>query len=144
MHCKDPECLKACPTGATVQRADGIVYVDDTKCVGCRYCMNACPYTARYFNAKERYYFGEQGPTPFEERGYKRHQTGVVSKCDFCQHRVDSGLEPACVANCMCKARIFGDLDDPYSEVSRLIKEKGGRPLYPELGTDPSVYYLQP
>lgn len=144
MHCKEPECLKACPTGATEQREDGIVFVDNTKCVGCRYCMNACPYTARYFHAKERYYFGEQGPTPYEEWGYQKHPTGVVSKCDFCRHRVDEGLEPACVANCMCKARTFGDLDDPYSEVSRLIKEKGGRPLYPELGTEPSVYYLQP
>jgi Fe-S-cluster-containing dehydrogenase component len=143
MHCKEPECEKACPSGATQKREDGIVYVDKDKCVGCRYCMMACPYNARYFMGKERSYFAE-GPTPFEEVGYQRHVIGTVSKCDFCRDRVDNGLEPACVANCMCKARVFGDLDDPYSEVSRLIREKGGRQLLPELGTEPSVYYLQP
>ncbi|MBI2954525.1 MAG: 4Fe-4S dicluster domain-containing protein [Chloroflexi bacterium] len=142
MHCREPECVKACPSGATVQREDGIVYVDETKCVGCRYCLMACPYGSRFFHAKERYYFEGYGATPFEEWGYRRHPTGVVSKCDFCRHRVDQGLEPACVANCMTKARHFGDLDDPQSEVSRLIRDRGGSQLYPELGTDPSVYYL--
>ncbi|MDO8692254.1 MAG: 4Fe-4S dicluster domain-containing protein [Dehalococcoidia bacterium] len=144
MHCKDPECLKVCPSGATQQREDGIVFVDADVCVGCRACMVACPYTARYYHDAEKYYFGDQGPTPFEEVGYKQHPVGVVSKCDFCRHRVDEGLEPACVANCMAKGRFFGDLDDPYSEVSRLISEKRGSQLYPELGTDPSVYYLPP
>ncbi len=142
MHCREPECLKACPAGATIQREDGIIYGDGDKCVGCRYCMMACPYAARYYHGKERYYFGDQGPTPVEEWGYRRHPVGVVSKCDFCRHRLEKGLEPACVANCMVKGRYFGDLDDPSSEVSRLIRERGGYQLHPELGTDPSVYYL--
>ncbi|MBI2304592.1 MAG: 4Fe-4S dicluster domain-containing protein [Chloroflexi bacterium] len=145
MQCQEPECEKVCPTGATQKRADGIVTVDASKCVGCRYCMMACPYNARYYHAKERYYFPETGgPTPFEAIGYQKHPPGTVSKCNFCLPRVGAGLEPACVANCMTKARYFGDLDDPYSEVSRLIRDKGGYQLQPELGTDPSVYYLPP
>jgi molybdopterin-containing oxidoreductase family iron-sulfur binding subunit len=86
-------------------------------------------------------YFGEV-LTPFEETRYKDHLEGVVEKCDFCRHRLEQGLEPACVANCMTKARIFGDLDDPESEVSRLIHEENGFQLNPELGTNPSVFYL--
>lgn len=144
MHCQDPACKTVCPTGATTQNGGGIVTVDETKCVGCRYCMMACPYQARYFHAKEREYFPGQGLTPFEQVGYQRHAPGMVSKCDFCQHRLEEGLEPACVANCMCKARYFGDLDDPNSEVSRLIRDRAGYQLHPELGTDPSVYYLSP
>jgi len=144
MHCQDPACQKVCPTGATQKREDGIVIVDDTMCVGCRYCMMACPYQARYFHAKSREYFPGQGLTPYEKVSYTKHPTGVVSKCNFCLHRVERGQEPACVANCMAKARYFGDLDDPSSEVSRLIRDRGGYQLHPELGTDPSVYYLPP
>lgn len=144
MHCQDPACQKVCPTGATTQQENGIVTVDEEKCVGCRYCMMACPYQARYFLAKEREYFPGQGLTPFEEVGYKRHKIGAVSKCDLCQHRLEQGQEPACSANCMAKARTFGDLDDPYSEASRLVRDRGGFQLHPELGTSPSVYYLPP
>lgn len=146
MHCADPPCLHVCPTGATAKREEdgGVVVIDKDKCVGCRYCMMACPYGARYFHAKEREYFPGQGLTPYEEWGYKDHPPGVVEKCDFCVERVEKGLMPACVANCPTKARYFGDLDDPYSEVSRLIRERGGSQLHPELGTDPSVYYLPP
>jgi molybdopterin-containing oxidoreductase family iron-sulfur binding subunit len=104
--------------------------------------MMACPYGSRYFQDSERSYYGEHGPVPFETIRYAAHEVGVVEKCDFCRHRVQDGLEPACVANCMCKARIFGDLEDPESEVSRLIREKEGFQLNAELGTNPSVYYL--
>jgi len=142
-HCAEPPCLDVCPTGATFKRANGIVDIDPDKCVGCRYCMMACPYQARFFHARERTYFAE-GPTPFEQVGYRRHQVGVVSKCNFCLPRVERGLEPACVANCMTRARTFGDLDDPASEVSKLLRDRGGTQLYPELGTDPSIYYLPP
>jgi molybdopterin-containing oxidoreductase family iron-sulfur binding subunit len=141
MHCAEPPCLEVCPTGATFKHANGIVDIDPEKCVGCRYCMMACPYDQRFFHDRERHYFAD-GPTPYEKRGYQRHQTGVVSKCNFCLPRLAKNLEPACAANCMARARTFGDLDDPNSEVSKLIRDRGGYQLYPELGTNPSVYYL--
>ena len=144
MHCADPPCVQVCPTGASLKAPDGIVSVDADRCVGCRYCMMACPYGARYFHAQEREYFPGQGLTPNEEIGYKKHPPGVVEKCDFCRHRLGNGGVPACVANCPAVARYFGDLDDPDSHVSRLIGERGGFQLRPELGTNPSVYYLPP
>lgn len=144
MHCADPICVAVCPTGASVKRPDGIVTVDSAKCVGCEACVIACPYSARNFYAKERQYFPGQGLVSYEKAGYRRHPTGVVEKCDFCLPRIEKGLEPACVASCMTGARRFGDLADPYSEVSQLIKSRGGFQLHPELGTDPSVYYLAP
>ena len=152
MHCAEPACEKVCPSGATVKEEDGTVTVDCETCIGCRYCMVACPYGSRYFNDRELNYYGDQR-TPYEEVGAdppegleskprRARRTGRVEKCDLCSHRREQELEPACVANCMAKARYFGDLDDPYSEVSRLVREKGGFQLNPELGTDPSVYYL--
>ncbi|OGK91631.1 MAG: 4Fe-4S ferredoxin [Candidatus Rokubacteria bacterium GWC2_70_24] len=142
MHCETPPCEAVCPTGATFKRPDGIVDIDREICVGCRYCMQACPYEARYFHAKERFYFGAQGPTEYEAVGYAQHPTGVVMKCNFCAQRLTRGEEPSCVMTCPTNARTFGDLEDPHSEVNRLIKERGGEPLHPELGTGPSVYYL--
>jgi Fe-S-cluster-containing dehydrogenase component len=154
-HCKEPPCERVCPTGATAKQEDGIVTVDYDKCIGCRYCMMACPYGARYFSEDNWEYFPGQGLTPYEEQGYPQYQTGVVSKCTFCQERIDEGLRkglkpgcdreatPACVINCMCQARYFGDLDDPESEVSQLIRARRGFTLRPELGTEPSVYYLR-
>ncbi|MBI2917125.1 MAG: 4Fe-4S dicluster domain-containing protein [Chloroflexi bacterium] len=143
MHCKEPACLNVCPSGATQKRADGIVWVDHDKCIGCRYCINACPYDARYFLAKIRPYY-PQGFTPYEEVMYQRFRTGVVYKCDFCKDRLDQGLNPACVDTCLAKACNIGDLDDPDSEVSRLIASRHGFQLSPEAGTEPSVYYLPP
>ncbi|MBI4589280.1 MAG: 4Fe-4S dicluster domain-containing protein [Candidatus Rokubacteria bacterium] len=143
MQCRDPACLPVCPTGATVQREDGVVVIDRELCIGCRYCMQACPYGARYFNDGADTYFPGL-PTPYEQSGDDRHPSGVVEKCDFCLARVERGLEPACVANCMTKARVFGDLDDPESDISRLIRRKAGFQLNPEFGTDPCVYYLPP
>jgi len=143
-HCENAPCVDACPTGASFKWAeDGIVDIDPDKCVGCRACMMACPYSNRYYNDNPQHYF-EQGPTAYEEARTARHQTDVVMKCNFCRDRVRAGKQPACVANCPTVARIFGDLDDPNSEVSRLIKERSGFPLHPEAGTKPSVYYLPP
>ncbi len=144
MHCRVPSCVEACPTGASKRRPDGIVTIDRDKCLGCEACIIACPYNARSFYAKEKEYFPGQGFTPFEQVGYQKHRVGVVEKCDFCISRVEKGLSPACVINCMAKARYFGDLDDPYSEVSQLIKTRGAVQIHPELNTDPSVYYLVP
>jgi Fe-S-cluster-containing dehydrogenase component len=142
-HCAEPSCVAVCPTGATYKsEVDGTVLVDAEKCVGCRACMTACPYHARYYLDQIRNYYAGQGPTPYEKVGYERHNAGTVEKCDFCTERSKRGQEPACVANCPAVARIFGDLDDPDSEVSMLVRRDAGYQLLPELGNDPSVYYL--
>lgn len=144
MHCEDAPCLKACPTGATYRREDGIIMVKDEECMGCRYCIMACPYDARSYNAKDsEQYFQGQGFTPFEEEGRERHLRGVVEKCTFCAERLDQGKKPACAATCPSDARIFGDLDDPTSEVAKLISIGLARPRLEELGTRPSVYYIE-
>ena len=156
-HCKDPACVKVCPTGATEQREDGIVQIDADKCMGCRYCLIACPYQVRsYISEDGKEYFPGQGLTAYEKIGEKLypHQKGVVTKCNFCKERVDEGISkglkpgedreatPACVNSCPNKARVFGDLDDPDSEISELIREKRAVPLHPEHGTEPCVYYV--
>ncbi len=152
-HCKEPKCAKACPTGATEQREDGIVTVDQDKCVGCRYCLISCPYQVRSYYADEREYFPGQGLTEYEKMRKQLYpmQLNVVVKCNFCVERIDEGLKrglkpgvdreatPACVNICPTKARYFGDLDDPDSEISSLIQEKRAVPLHPEYDTDPCV-----
>jgi phenylacetyl-CoA:acceptor oxidoreductase subunit 1 len=156
-QCADPACVKVCPTGATQQREDGIVWVDEDKCVGCRYCMIACPYQMRtiYENGNKEYFPG-QGLTEHEKMGQilYPHQPGVVQKCVFCKERIDSGMAagltpgvdreatPACVISCPTNAIHFGDLDDPASEINRIIKEKNGHPFHPEFNTEPSIYYI--
>ncbi|AWJ93591.1 tetrathionate reductase subunit B (plasmid) [Azospirillum baldaniorum] len=119
-HCEDPPCIPVCPTGATFQRRDGIVVVDNTVCVGCAYCVQACPYDARFIN----------------------HETQTADKCTFCVHRVEAGLLPACVETCVGGARIFGDLNDPDSAVATLVREENPKVLKPEQGTQPRVFYL--
>lgn len=156
-QCKEPVCIENCPTGATYQREDGIVAVDADKCTGCQQCILLCPYHQRMCNyGEQKGYYPGQGLTPLEELGAKLHPypDGTVVKCDFCKDVIDAGLAkglkpgvdreatPACVNTCMCHARIFGDLDDPDSEVSKLLAERGGRVLHPEFATEPSVYYL--
>ena len=141
MHCAEPECEKACPTKAITKRPDGIVTIDNDKCMGCRYCILACPYASLRALDKICTYY-EDYLTPFEETGYQQHKVGTTEKCDFCLDRLEQGMEPACVTACMAKARFFGDLDDPDSEVSRLIKERDGFVLNPEMNTEPSCYYL--
>ncbi len=142
MHCEEPACVEVCPTGATYQREDGLVLIDGSKCVGCKACMMACPYDARYLWDGKAGYF-TPGLTPYEERAYAQHVPGAVQKCDFCASRLDEGLQPSCVETCLTEALIFGDLDDPDSDVSRALSD-GRVPfrLKEELGTRPSVYYL--
>jgi molybdopterin-containing oxidoreductase family iron-sulfur binding subunit len=143
-HCASAPCVDVCPTGATERQPNGIVTVDGEKCIGCRYCMVACGYDARSFNyAPPQGYHPEKGLTEYEKLRYVEHKTGTVEKCNFCIERVNQGMEPACVLTCPARARFFGDLDDPNSVVSQLIVTRGGRPLHPELGTDPSVFYLR-
>jgi molybdopterin-containing oxidoreductase family iron-sulfur binding subunit len=141
MHCAEPPCEEVCPTGATRKQDDGIVVVDSEKCIGCKYCIIACPYGARNaFRGRVDYFDGQR--TPFEAEREKDHIPGTAEKCDFCVERVLEGREPACVEACVGDARIFGDLNDKESDVSRLITQRGGFQVNPELGTDPSVYYL--
>lgn len=157
-HCKETICVKVCPAGATQQREDGIVWIDQNKCVGCRYCIVACPYQARSYHPKEKEYLGiNQGRTEFGRLGKELydHQTGVAEKCNYCMERIDHGLvnglkpgidrhaTPACVNTCPTSARHFGDLDDLHSEVSKLIRKHSGAPFHPEFGTDPSTYYIR-
>ena len=148
-QCEEPDCMKVCPTGATYQTDDKIVRIDKDKCIGCKYCMMACPYGARYTVHEWKSYFPEGLPLSDYEKYSKqaweeKSGVGVSTKCDFCIDRRAEGREPACVGVCPGKARVFGDLDDPESEISYLIKTKRGFVLRPEVGTEPKVYYLPP
>lgn len=141
MHCENPPCVDACPTGASYKRPDGLVLIDDKKCLGCRQCLLACPYGARYLNKTKEGYF-KSGMTPAEEALYRGKESGVAEKCNFCAARIEEGREPACVRACPFQARIFGDLNDPESEVVKLKILKKGFQLLEKLGTEPAVFYL--
>lgn len=145
MHCEEAPCVKHCPTGASYRTDDGFVLVDQEKCIGCRACVSACPYNARHlnlFDPVENPYWGDgQEQMPFEKITTAGHIKGTAEKCVFCHDRVKEGIEPACVRTCVSSARIFGDLDDPNSEISKAIQLRKAKPLAVELGTKPSVYY---
>jgi len=119
-QCENPVCVTVCPTKASYKRRDGIVLIDPHRCIGCRYCMAACPYDVRYVNPLKR----------------------IVQKCEFCVHRIDSNLLPACVEVCPVGARIFGDLNDPKSELARLMATHPVQVLKPEMATKPQVFYI--
>lgn len=118
-QCSDAPCVSACPTGASYVAEGGIVGVDPDKCTGCKACVASCPYEARYV-----------------------HPEGHVDKCTFCLHRVKDGRLPACVENCPTRALVFGDLNDPRSEIAQLLARRPHRVLRPEAGTHPNVFYL--
>lgn len=155
-HCRDPHCVDVCPTGATQQREDGIVWVNPDICIGCRSCIMNCPYQVRVLNKKPEEYFPGQGLTAYEEMRNKLYPLyeGTPSKCNFCMERIDKGLKqglrpgidrdatPACVNACPSSARIFGDLDDQDSEPSKALRIGRGYQLKPDAGTDPCVYYV--
>jgi len=143
MHCQDPPCLKVCPTGATYIHPDGPVLIDEEICIGCRACMIACPYESRQFLWEIKNYYEGHEPTPYEKIKQKGFEKGTVVKCNFCLHRIEEGDDPACVATCPSTARTFGDLDDPGSEVSKLITLHRGSRFREEQGTEPSVYYIK-
>lgn len=149
-HCDEPPCVKVCPTGATWKReADGIVMMDMHRCVGCRYCMAACPYGARSFNWRDPQAFVPTRPDGSLYSNYPMRTRGVVEKCTFCAERLRDGLQPACVeaANSVPGgqgALVFGDPTDPSSEVSRLLRERHTVSRRPGLGTGPNVYYVAP
>ena len=143
MHCQDPECVRVCPTGASFHREDGIVAIDQNKCIGCQNCIMACPYSARTKLIEIQPYHPGKGFTPYEKATFPRHQLGVVGKCDFCASRLDEGKEPACVQTCPAKARFFGDLEDSQSEVAKLLARRNPKQLLPSIGTNPSVFYVE-
>ena len=171
MQCENPPCVKVCPVGATYKRVDGIILVDYFRCIGCRLCAVACPYGARSFNwdwttkeeiektqqeswakVKEVWKLvGEESPlekelgpdvTPKDAIEIPR-PAGVIEKCNFCLHRVEKGLEPACVAACPGSAITFGNVGDPDSEISKILEEKKWIKLLEEFGTKPSVFYYR-
>lgn len=143
MHCDNPSCVSVCPTGAAYKREDGIVLIDEKKCIGCGYCVHACPYDVRVLLHDLQGAYPEFGLTEYENLGFQKHSKGTVEKCTFCAHRLEQGLEPACVKTCPAKARHFGDLSDPTSDPARLLAEKGGSVLLEHLGTKPKVYYIK-
>lgn len=155
MHCENPPCVAVCPVKATYRRPDGLVVMDYDRCIGCRYCMVACPYEARHFNWEP--WTGENPYVPafgVPDAGSTRRARGVVEKCTFCIQRIDRALAegltpgvhreatPACVVECPVEARFFGDLNDPTSKVSQLLATRPHIRLREDLGTAPRVYYL--
>jgi len=141
-HCSDPACLPVCPTGATYQREqDNLVVVDQEQCIGCHSCVVACPYQVRYVPENDRGYYGDK-KTPYEEVAYKKWEAGTAQKCNLCAPRLDAGRKPACIEACPTRALRIGDLNDPNSEVSKLIAERKHFQPRAELGTDPNVFYL--
>jgi molybdopterin-containing oxidoreductase family iron-sulfur binding subunit len=133
-HCADPPCVDVCPTGASFKRADGIVLVDKHTCIGCRYCVMACPYGARSFVHE-----AISGQTADVPRG-----KGTVESCTLCVHRVDRGETPACVAACNRdggKAMAFGDLNDASTEIHRRLHTEQSSAIRPDLALDPGVRY---
>ena len=154
MHCEDPPCKAVCPTGATYQRDDGIVGIDEEKCVGCGYCILACPYDARTIH-RYQHSFDAYGISENEQvKASADLRAGICTKCNFCMSKIESGLKnnfqpgvdsdatPSCVLACSCGALHFGDLDDPDSAVSQLLKNRKACRPFTGVETRPSVYYL--
>ena len=139
-HCENPACERVCPTGATYKDDKGRVEIDYEKCIGCRMCMAACPYNARVFNWNEPV---RDPDFNYGDKDVPVRPKGVAEKCTLCKERTDEGDEPMCVRCCPADARIFGDLDDPDSAVSRLRREQSAEVLLEEKGTRPQVFYVR-
>jgi len=136
-HCDNPPCTRVCPTQATWKRPDGIVMMDWHRCIGCRYCIAACPYGSRSFNWRDPRPFIDETQPDFPTR-----TRGVVEKCTFCDERLAQGRPPACVESCKSKCLIFGDLEDADSAVREALRTRHAIRRKPGLGTQPEVYYL--
>lgn len=138
-HCANPACVAVCPTGASYQREDGIVAVDAEKCIGCESCIQACPFDVRTLNAATPSFAVDFALGDYDA---PQHVGNTVEKCTFCANRIDRGEMPACMELCPGRARHWGDLDDPDSDVSRAIAGRKTMRLQEDKGTEPSVYYL--
>lgn len=141
MQCDDPPCVKACPVNATWMEPDGIVVVDYDWCIGCRYCMTACPYWARHFNWSEPEIPAEELNPDTHYLGNRPRPKGVVEKCHFCVQRTREGRQPACMEACPTGARVFGNLLDPDSEIRYILENKTVFRLKEDLGTEPKFWY---
>ncbi|MGE4279958.1 MAG: sulfate reduction electron transfer complex DsrMKJOP subunit DsrO [Magnetospirillum sp.] len=133
-HCAHPPCVDVCPTGASMKRADGIVLVDRHICIGCRYCMMACPYKARSFAHEDQ----------TDQKAVNPRGKGCVEGCTLCAHRIDAGGQPACVEACSKDggaAMLFGDLNDPKSEISQRISKEATSRIRADLGVEPAIRY---
>ncbi len=169
-HCDNAPCVKVCPVGARFKREDGLVLTDADRCIGCRYCELACPYGVNYFNWKKpdkaQYAIVDWSDgdldaitggviPPYKNPDLDKlwgpeqrrtagggHAKGVMEKCTFCVHRVEKGLDPACVDTCPTNALVFGDVDNPDTAISKYLREKQTWQLLDEAGTRPSVFYV--
>ena len=151
MHCENGPCEQICPSGATYKRADGIMAIDQNKCISCKACLVACPYQVRFQNPED----SDETAEALQKRDRSlSRQPGIIEKCNFCKDRIERGIargmkpgldwdaNPACVNACPVNARTFGDLDDPDGVISRLISSEKGELLHEEFGTGPSVFYI--
>jgi molybdopterin-containing oxidoreductase family iron-sulfur binding subunit len=151
MHCDEPPCVKVCPVDATFKRQDGIVLIDSDRCIGCRFCMAACPYSTRVFNWEEPVLTEEVAEQHYSCETSMPQKKGTVGKCDFCPDMTRKGELPHCVSACPNGVFMFGDMNQDSVtngaetfRFSDLIKDKAGYRLMEDLGTKPSVYYLPP
>lgn len=151
MHCDEPPCVKVCPVDATFKRQDGIVLIDSDRCIGCRFCMAACPYSTRVFNWQEPVLEKEVASKHYSCETSMPQKIGTVSKCDFCPDMARKGELPHCVSACPNGVFFFGDMNEDSVtngtetyQFSELIKDKAGYRLMEDLGTKPRVYYLPP
>ena len=151
-HCDNPPCTKVCPVGGTFKRQDGIVLIDNERCIGCRSCMAACPYSTRFFNWSEPMQPAAVANVAYSpEHGFPR-QVGTVEKCDFCPHMIREGKMPACVTGCPMNTIYFGDQNEDAVtnssgvtvKFSQLLEDNSAYRFMEELGTEPRVYYLPP
>jgi len=135
-HCENPPCVRVCPTQATFKREDGIVMMDYHRCIGCRYCMAACPFGARSFNFRD--------PRPYIKTidpGYPTRTKGVVEKCNFCEERLFDGKQPACVEACKNGSIVFGEMT-PGTDIYKVVSTNYAIRRKVDLGTQPQVYYI--
>ena len=144
MQCGEMPCAQGCPTEAFTKDETGVILIDRNKCI-CEHakpCIGACPFGALTVNDSKKSYFPEF-LTPFEKEAYESHPQGALEKCDLCYHRITNGRQPACVQSCPTRAILFGDLEEPESDLAQLVSSGKAAPLNPELKVDPSVFYLK-